>query len=169
MTQLVRRSPWWMADFDPDLGRLLGRAFGSWTDPRRYRFLPLAEEDRWTPACDVFVRDGDLVVRVELPGIDPGKDVRVTVEDGALCVSGVRRQASERGEGGFYRREWAYGSFQRGVPLPDTVNVDDIKASYINGILEVVVPKFTALTEPKRVLVQAGEATTSLGAAASEG
>lgn len=136
MTQLVRRSPWWMADFDPDMGRLLGRAFGAWLDPRWYRLLPLAR-DRWMPACDVFVRGGDLVVRMELPGIDPDVDVQVTVED---------------------------GGFQRGVPLPDTVSVDDIKATYNNGVLEVVVPKFAALSEPKRVPVHAGTQGQSLPA-----
>jgi HSP20 family protein len=163
MTQLVRRAPWWTAEFDPDVGRLLGRAFGSWMDPRWDRVLPLAQEARWAPACDVFTRDGDLVVRMDLPGIDPDKDVQVTVEDGVLCISGERRQAVEQGEGGgYYRREWAYGSFQRGVPLPDTVSLDDIKASYDNGVLEVVVPKFTALSEPKRIPVQAGEANKSL-------
>jgi len=77
-----------------------------------------AGEDRWAPACDVFTRDGDLVVRMELPGIDPDKDVQVSVEDGVLCISGERRQAADQDKGGDYRREWAYGSFQRGVPLP---------------------------------------------------
>jgi HSP20 family protein len=169
MTQLVQRSPWWMAEFDPDVGRLFDRVFGSWMDPRLYRFLPLVHEDRWAPACDVFTRDGDLVVRMELPGIDPDKDVQVTVEDGVLCVSGERRQATAQGEGGYYRREWAYGSFQRGVPLPDTVSVDDIQASYDNGVLEVAVPKFVALSAPKRVPVQAGKANKSLGAGEPEG
>jgi HSP20 family protein len=164
MTQLVRRAPWWMAEFDPDVGRLLDRAFGSWMDPRWYRVLPLVQEDRGAPAYDVFGRNGDLVVRMELPGIDPDTDVQVTVEDGVLCISGERRQAAEQDEGGYYRRERAYGSFQRGVPLPDTVSLDDIRASYDNGVLEVVVPKVAALSEPKRVPVHAGEADRSLGA-----
>lgn len=169
MTQLVRRSPWWMTDFEPDMGRLFGRVFGRWTDPRLYRFLPLVQEDRWAPACDVFIRDGDLVVRMALPGIDPDKDVQVTVENGVLCISGERRMTTDQGEGGgFYRREWAYGSFQRGVPLPDMVSVDDIKASYDKGVLEVVVPKFAALSEPKRVPVHAGAATKSLDAGGPE-
>ncbi len=101
---------------------------------------------------------------MELPGIDPDKDVRVTVENGVLCISGERRRAAERDEGGYYRREWAYGSFQRGVPMPDTISLDDIKASYDNGVLEVVVPKFAALSEPKRIPVHLPEADRSLGA-----
>jgi HSP20 family molecular chaperone IbpA len=168
MTQLVRRVPWSVAESDPDVGRLLGRLFGSGLDPRWYRVLPLAGEDRWVPACDVFVRDGDLVVRMELPGVDPNKDVQVTVEDGVLCISGERRQVAGHDEGGYYRREWAYGGFQRGVPLPDTVVVDDIRASYDNGVLEVVVPKFAALSEPKRVPVDTAEANRRLTAAARD-
>ncbi len=164
MTQLVRLVPWRMAEFDADAGRLFGRVFGPWMDPRRYGLAPFVEEDRWAPACDVFSRDGDLVVRMELPGIKPDTDIQVTVEDGVLCISGERRRAAEQDEGGYYRREWAYGSFQRGVRLPDTVSLDDIKASYDNGVLEVVVPKFAALSEPKRVPVQAGEADKSLAA-----
>jgi len=153
-----------MADFDPDVGRLFGRAFGPWLDPRMYRVLPLVQEDRWAPACDVFTRDGDLVVRMELPGIDPDTDVQVSLEDRVLCISGERRQTAGHDEGGYYRREWAYGSFQRSVPLPNTVSVDDIRAGYHNGVLEVVVPKFAALSEPKRVPVQATDAAKSLAA-----
>jgi HSP20 family molecular chaperone IbpA len=162
MTQLVQRAPWWMADFDPEWDRLLGGAFGSSMDPRWYRVPPVVQVDRWVPACDVFVRDGDLVVRMELPGIDPDTDVRVSVEDGVLCISGERRQTAERDGDSPYRREWAYGSFQRGVALPDTVSVDDIRATYDSGVLEVVVPKFVALSEPKRIPVRAPEAATSV-------
>jgi HSP20 family protein len=161
MTQLVRRVPWWMAEFDPDVDRLLGRVFGPWLTSGPYGPV---DGERWAPACDVFRRDGNLVVRMELPGIDPDTDVQVTVEDGVLCISGERRQTAEQDEGG-YRREWAYGSFQRGVPLPDTVSVEDIKASYHNGVLDVVVPNYAALSEPKRVPVQPGETDKSNGAA----
>lgn len=56
------------------------------------------------------------------------------------------------------RREWAYGGFQRCVPLPDTVSVDDIKASYDKGVLEVVVQKFTPPSEQKRIPVNTAEA-----------
>ena len=165
MIQLVRGSPWLMSEFDPDLERLFDRVFSSWTAPRH----GVVKGDRWVPACDVFLRDGDLVVRMELPGVDPDKDVQVTVEDGVLCVSGERRMTTEQGDGGYYRREWAYGTFQRGVPLPDMVSADDIKASYDKGVLEVVVPKYAALSAPKRVPVHAGEATRSLGAGGPEG
>jgi HSP20 family molecular chaperone IbpA len=113
--QLVRREPWWMAELERDTDRLVGRAFGPWLVPRRYRVLPLAEQDRWAPACDVFARDGDMVIRMDLPGIAPDKDVQVTVQDGILCISGERKSEAVQDGGRYYRQESSYGAFERGI------------------------------------------------------
>jgi hypothetical protein len=56
--QLVRREPWWMAELERDVDRLFGRALRR--SPVWYPLLPMAEPDRWVPACDVFTREGDL-------------------------------------------------------------------------------------------------------------
>jgi HSP20 family protein len=86
-------------------------------------------------------RDGDtLVIRVEMPGIDPDKDVDLTVTNGVLRVRAERRERSENKDNGGYRSEFRYGVFVRDVPLPDGVKQDDIKASYSDGILEIRVP-----------------------------
>jgi HSP20 family protein len=87
------------------------------------------------------LRDGDeLVVRAELPGIDPDKDVELTVSDGALHIQAERRE-EERHEGKGYRRhELRYGSFSRSLPLPAGVKESDITATYQDGILEVRMP-----------------------------
>jgi HSP20 family protein len=86
-------------------------------------------------------RDGDdLVIRSELPGIDPDKDVELTVSNGMLNIRAQRQEKSEdKGKEG-YRSEFRYGAFSRTLPLPDGVNPDDIKASYQDGVLEVRVP-----------------------------
>ena len=86
-------------------------------------------------------RDGDdLVVRSELPGIDPGKDAELTVSNGMLHIRAERQEKSEdKGKEG-YRSEFRYGAFSRSLPLPEGVNADDIKASYNDGVLEVRVP-----------------------------
>ena len=86
-------------------------------------------------------RDGDdLVVRSELPGIDPGKDAELTVSNGMLHIRAERQEKSEdKGKEG-YRSEFRYGAFSRTLPLPEGVNPDDIKASYNDGVLEVRVP-----------------------------
>jgi HSP20 family protein len=116
--------------------------------------LPLTEGTRWAPACDVFTRGEDLVVRMELPGVEPEADVQITVEDGVLCISGERRQEAATEEVGYYRREWSYGAFERGIAIPEGVKEKDITASYVNGVLEVVVPGAAELPRARVVPIQ---------------
>ena len=85
------------------------------------------------------VEDGTFVVRAEIPGVDPDQDVEVSVEAGRLSIRAERSSRTESEEGSF-RSEFRYGSFQRVVALPDGVAVDDIDASYVDGILEIRVP-----------------------------
>ncbi|MGE5291745.1 MAG: Hsp20/alpha crystallin family protein [Micromonosporaceae bacterium] len=159
MTQLVRYEPLWMAEFERDLDALFGDMFGVPAVPRWHRVVP-AGHARWAPACDVFSRDGDLVVELDLPGVDPAKDVRVTVEDGVLCISGERHPHTNGGAG-YYRREWRYGRFERAITLPDGITGEGITASYHDGVLEVVVPKAARRSGPTRIPISgASEATT---------
>lgn len=91
------------------------------------------------------VQEGDtLVVRAELGGIDPEKDVEVTVEDGVLHIRAERRQEEETEGKSWRRRELRYGSFVRDVALPEGASEKDVKATYKDGILEVRVPMPTA-------------------------
>jgi HSP20 family molecular chaperone IbpA len=92
------------------------------------------------------------VVRAELPGIDPGKDVDITVQDGALTVHAER---SER-ETTSHRTEFRYGSFTRAVPLPPGAREEDITASYDKGILTVTVPLEETGTKARRIEVDGG-------------
>ncbi len=170
MAVLVRWEPWRMArELEGDLDRLLGRGLGPWMGTPRQWILPLSEEGRWAPVCDVFARAGDLVVRMELPGIDPKSDVQVTVEDGVLCLSGERRQDAATKEAGYYRRESSYGAFERRITLPEGMKIGDVIASYDNGVLEVVIPKAAQLREPVRIPVQArnGRKAVAAGGAKS--
>ena len=99
------------------------------------------------------LRDGKLVIRAELPGIDPSKDVELVVGDGVLRLRAERRrEMKEESEGGF-RSEFSYGSLTRTVPLPKGASADDVTASYNDGILEVTVPVAKAETETKRVAI----------------
>lgn len=85
--------------------------------------------------------DGDaLVVRAELPGIDPDNDVELTIAEGVLHIRAERQEKSEQKTKEAYRSEFRYGSFERSVPLPAGTKEDDVKASYKDGILEVRVP-----------------------------
>ena len=90
--------------------------------------------------CRRTHRRDTFVIKAELPGINPEKDVEITVSGGALHIRAERQE--ETGEQGkeFHRLEFRYGSFARTIPLPDGVEGSDIKASYKDGILEVRVP-----------------------------
>ena len=101
----------------------------------------------FTPTTDVFDRKGDLVVRVELPGLDVVDDVKVSVEEGMLVITGERRQREETREDAYYRMETSYGTFTRRIPLPEGIDDETIAAEYKHGVLEVVVPKAAAQVE----------------------
>jgi HSP20 family protein len=98
-----------------------------------------ADTTAWCPKVDVFEKDNRLVTRVDLPGVNT-EDVSVEVTDGHLALSGERKRETEDKKGDFYRSEREYGSFFRTVPLPDGVKLEDVKASFADGVLEVSVP-----------------------------
>ncbi|WP_298797314.1 Hsp20/alpha crystallin family protein [Pseudonocardia sp. 73-21] len=86
-------------------------------------------------------RDGDTeVIRAEMPGIDPAKDVELTVADGVLRIKAERRVDEKSEDKGYTRHEMRYGSMTRTLPLPEGVQEKDISAAYKDGILEVRVP-----------------------------
>jgi HSP20 family protein len=86
-------------------------------------------------------RDGDeAVVRVEVPGVDPEKDIQVTVREGDLYIHAQRALHDSRAEDGSYRSEFRYGSFDRTLRLPPGVSSGAVSATYHDGILEVRAP-----------------------------
>jgi HSP20 family protein len=87
-----------------------------------------------------FTDDDTLVVRSELPGIDPDKDLDLSVSNGVLHISAQREEKSERKETGAYRSEFRYGSFVREIALPEGTSEKDVSATYKDGILEVRAP-----------------------------
>lgn len=97
-------------------------------------------------------RDGDdLVVRAEMPGIDPDDDVEITVSDHTLRLRAERRfETKTEGKRG-YRSEFHYGSFSRSVPLPAGATEHDVKATYTDGILEVRIPLDNAEATAKKI------------------
>lgn len=87
-----------------------------------------------------FVEDGTLVVRAELPGVDVDKDVDISLHDGLLHIKAERTEKAEKSDKAFYRSEFRYGAFERTLPLPPGATLDDVKATYENGVLEVRIP-----------------------------
>jgi HSP20 family protein len=114
--------------------------FDEW--PEMLRRPVVLRPERWLDSIGVeeFTEDGTLVVRVEPAGIDPDKDVEVSVEDDVLQVGAERREEERTEERNYIRRELRYGSFNRDLPLPKGTTQADVKGSYKDGILEVRVP-----------------------------
>ena len=140
MPGLERREPHGEA---ADVFSRFDRMFEEWA--RMMPFRPMVFP-RWREAEELmrveeFREDGTLVIRADLPGIDPDKDVELTVSHGMLHIEAKRRQ-EEKVEGkGYVRRELRYGSFARSLPLPEGVTEADITATYKAGVLEIRVPE----------------------------
>ncbi|MCW0212136.1 MAG: Hsp20/alpha crystallin family protein [Pseudonocardia sp.] len=99
-------------------------------------------------------RDGDTqVIKAELPGIDPAKDVQITAADGMLRIKAERRIEQDREDKGYTRHEIRYGSMTRSLPLPEDVAEGDISATYRDGILEIKVPVPPAKAAPEPVTI----------------
>ena len=94
----------------------------------------------WMPSVDVYEKDGNVVVKAELPGMKK-EDIDITLDQGDLVIRGERKAESEVKEQDYYRLERCYGSFYRRIPLPFEVKPDQITASYTDGVLEVRIPK----------------------------
>ncbi len=106
----------------------------------------------WQPAVEIFETEAEVVVKAELPGIDP-KNVGVTVTAEGLTIKGEAKVEHEDKGRNYYRRELRYGAFQRTIPLPTEVKSDETKATFRHGILEVKVPKAERV-RPKTVKVE---------------
>lgn len=104
---------------------------------------------------DEFQDDRARVIRAELPGIDPDKDVEITVAHGLLHINAERRLEQDSTEMGLRRHEIRYGNLTRTLPLPPGATGADIKATYQDGILEIRVPVVepASADEPVRVPV----------------
>lgn len=143
----------------------LDRAFEDWPSLRWPSFgLSVPESAAWSPKIDVFERDNRLVTRVDLPGMKK-EDLSVEVTDGHLALYGERKRETEEKKDNFYRSEREYGSFYRTVPLPEGVKLEDVKATFSEGVLEVSVP-LPATPEPNVRKVQIEEPKTAAKSAA---
>jgi HSP20 family protein len=118
--------------------------------------LALVPGKHYIPTTDVFARNGSLVVKIDLPGVEPG-DIHVKVFEGELTVTGERKADKEIKEEGFYRKETTYGFFERRMSVPKGVKEADIKAEYANGVLEISMPRVAkneALPKAKEIPVK---------------
>jgi HSP20 family protein len=122
----------------------------------------------WAPAVDISENEHELLVKADLPGIDP-KELDIRVENNVLTIRGERKFEKKVDQDNYLRVERTYGSFSRSFALANTVNADGIKADYQNGVLTLVVPKREE-AKPKQIKVNVASAVgTPLAAAAAAG
>ncbi|HEY9700666.1 MAG TPA: Hsp20/alpha crystallin family protein [Trichocoleus sp.] len=123
-------NPWQEMD---TIRRQIDRAFDGLTQPTSSEF-------NWTPAIELQDSGDALVLKAQLPGIDP-KQLNVEVTKEAVSITGERRQESKTEENGYIKSEFRYGTFHRIVPLPVAVINDQVQAEYKDGILVLTLPK----------------------------
>jgi HSP20 family protein len=140
-----------LTELEAEVDRMFGRRLPSMFPLRRYT-SSLGEG--WAPSSDVYEKDGELVVKAELPGVQK-QDIDVSVENGDLVIKGERKGEEEVKEDNYYRMERFSGTFYRRFPLPEGVDAERITADYTDGVLEIHVPKPTsAESEPKKVSIR---------------
>lgn len=101
-----------------------------------------------------FTDGDDLVIRGEIPGVDPDSDIEIEVDNGRLSIRAEREQHTETEDG--YRSEFRYGSFARVLPLPEGACPDEVSAAYTDGILEVRVPVDAERRAQRKVAISRG-------------
>jgi HSP20 family protein len=122
-----------VSDFFSELARM--REVGR----HGYDERPRTHATAWVPATDIFAREGDLVIRVELAGVHP-EDVDITFSNGILTVSGQRlTELGGAAEDSFFVRERPYGAFRRSITLPAGTSERDISAEFVDGLAEITV------------------------------
>jgi HSP20 family protein len=106
----------------------------------------------WSPAVDIFETEHELVLKADVPEIEM-KDIDVQVENGTLTLKGERKFEQEQNGRGYHRIERGYGSFVRAFTMPDSVDVDKVKAEYKSGVLTVTLLK-KEVAKPKTIRVE---------------
>jgi HSP20 family protein len=135
MSRIVKRDPFSeLRGLQDDFARLFNTTW-----PRFFNGEEVLSGS-WAPSVDIYEDLNSIVLEADLPGIKP-EDFKLSIENYKLTLSGERKfEKDERGEN-FHRIERSYGSFTRNFTLPSTVNVDEVKAEFKDGVLRVTLPK----------------------------
>ena len=135
-----------LRDTRREMDRLFGSLFGA--TPANMA----AAEGVWSPAVDIYETKEAFLVKAELPGMKQ-EDIQITIVDSTLTLKGERKREDEVREEGYTRVERAYGTFQRALALPSTVDAAKVRARYKDGVLEIELPKKEE-AKPKEIKVQ---------------
>jgi HSP20 family protein len=106
-------------------------------------------EAAWCPCVDVSETKDSVIINTEIPGMSKD-DVKVSIQDNVLTLSGEKKQEKEEKDANYHRMERSYGSFSRSFTLPTSVKADKVKAAYKDGILRITLPKSEEV-KPKQI------------------
>jgi HSP20 family protein len=120
--------------------------------PNFFEDWPFGEREEYFPALESFVKNGNLTVRADVPGVDP-KDIDVSIVGNVLTIKGERKEEKEVKSEDYIRREASYGAFERRMTLPEGANTEKIAANFKNGVVEITMPVAKAV-EAKKVPLQ---------------
>jgi HSP20 family protein len=159
MANIIRRNPF------GELTTLQDRINQLWSQPLGLfgpfgRFASGFEQSlaaaNFIPAVDIYEDEHNVTLTAELPGIDE-KDVEISLENGVLTISGERKMEHEEKQDNFQRIERSYGRFSRSFTLPPTVDPENVKAEFNNGVLRVTLGKREE-AKPKQIRIESGKA-----------
>jgi HSP20 family protein len=114
------------------------------------------EQTLWLPSVESYVKEGNVFIKAELPGVD-AKDLDVTVTERELVIKGERKTEKDEKNKDYSYREISYGSFERHLTLPEGAHTEQLKATFTNGVLEISVP-VPALPKAKKISIETKEA-----------
>jgi HSP20 family protein len=120
--------------------KAVDRLFENFFDGFPFRDSLFEAGESWMPSVDILEKDGNLLLRAELPGMTE-KDIDLKLEGNILTLKGERKMENEDSKSTFHRIESYHGSFTRSFRLPETVDMEKIGADYKNGVLTITLPQ----------------------------
>lgn len=135
--EITKRGPFYsrLSDLHQTLDRLFDTNFIEWE-----KDFPALHMTQWTPKIDIKDKDGQYLIRADVPGVNP-KDIEITLENGILSLKGKKESEIKEEKSDYVRIERSSGSFYRSFNLPDAGDSSKIIAKAKNGVLEIIVPK----------------------------
>jgi HSP20 family protein len=155
MANITRRNPFGeLTTLQDRINQLFNQPFGPlWRTQGAEQALTAST---FVPAVDIYEDEHNIVLTAEVPGVEE-KDLDISLESGVLTVSGERKMENEEKENNFHRIERSYGRFTRSFTLPPTVDENNVKAEFNNGVLKITLAKREE-AKPKQIKIEAGKA-----------
>lgn len=121
-------------DLQREINRMFDRFFRGFEEEEELKMM------KWSPRVDISETDDEYIVRADVPGVSKD-DIKITIKDNVLTISGEKKQEKETKNENFHRIERVYGSFTRTFTLPSAVKVDKVEARFKDGVLTIKLPK----------------------------